>query len=279
MNETQRQAYLRVMGIQSYFPRVPVSAAKPSPEYILEIPPLPASAKTSGKQPAVKAVAKPHSPAALKVSNDQSPLTGRTAALVDSGLAAAPTTVPATIPPAVPSTVVAAVAGNHLRFRLQYFRISSVLSVIDEVPYQQQLKASDALKTLLLAILHALGENPEAGALKAESFEWPLESGIAEKSDSAVAAQKALSGYITRCKHRDGFQHLLVFSAQLPALLLDDAAGDGTSPGRIDQFSASGNYHLTVTHSLQSLLAHPILKRETWAHLQPLRQRLAGLQN
>jgi len=280
MNETQRQAYLHVMGIQSYFPRVPVAAAKLSPEYILEIQPLPVSLKASEKQQAVKAQsANPYSSAEPKLSNDQTHAVGRAAALIDSGVNLASATLPAQGSAAVPFVTESANAEHPLRFRLHYFRISSTLSVIDEVPYQKQTKVSDAVNSLLLAILQALGENPEAEALRAEQFDWPLESGFAVKGDPAMAAQQALLGYLAMRKQRDGFQQLLVFSAQLPALLIGDKVGACKNTDQFDQFAVNGNYHLTVTHSLQSLLAHPILKRETWAHLQPLRQRLASLQN
>ncbi len=280
MNETQRQAYLRVMGVESYFPRVPVTAAKPSPVYNLEIPPPPVSRKTSEQPQAEKASAEnSYSPVAPKPDKTQSRPASPIAGAIDSGLAIVPARVPAQIPTASPSAMVPTDEVNPLRFRLHYIRISNALSVINEVPYQQQVKAPDAVMSLLLAILQALGENPEAEALKTEQFDWPLESGIAVKGNPALAAQQALLGYIAMRKQRDGFQQLLVFSAQLPTLLFDHKIEVGKSSDQFDQFAASGNYHLTVTHSLQSLLAHPILKRETWAHLQPLRQRLAGLRN
>ncbi len=268
------------MGIESYFPRVPVAAAKPSPLYNLEIPLPPVSLKTSEQPQAVKAVAaNSYSPVAPKPGKAQSRPASHTAGSIDSGLATMPARVRAQIPTAGTSAVVATDEVNPLRFRLHYIRISNALSVINEVPYQQQVTAPDAVMSLLLAILHALSENPEAGALKEEQFDWPLESGIAVKGNPAMAAQQALLGYIAMRRQRDGFQQLLIFSAQLTTLLFDDKIGVGKNSDQFDQFSVSGNYHLTVTQSLQSLLAHPILKRETWAHLQPLRQRLAGLRN
>lgn len=165
---------------------------------------------------------------------------------------------------------------DQLHFRLNYYRISSTLAVIDEVPFQQQGQAPNTVRALLKAILQALGINPESSDLQADQFNWPLESGIAVKGDPALAAQQALLGYITMRQQRDGFQQLLVFSAQLSPLLLQDRAGQDKDQARFDQLAAGGSFHITVTHSLQSLLAHPILKRETWEHLQALRQRLAS---
>lgn len=275
MNESLRQAYLQVMGIQSYFPRVPVPGAKVSPEYVLDTPVHSVVINASGKQPAGKMQPAYHlPPAALKVSNEQRRPTGRITAKVDLNQTPAPVEAAATTPSSIPSA-----AANQLRFRLHYYRISNALAVIDEVPYQQQEKTSDAVMSLLLAIMQALGEHPGSAVVKADQFDWPLESGIEVKGNPVLAAQQALHGYIAMRKQRDGFQQLLVFSSQLPTLLLEDQAGVGKNSGKFDQFAASGNYHITVTHSLQSLLAHPILKRETWEHLQPLRQRLGSLRN
>ena len=173
--------------------------------------------------------------------------------------------------PAVPS---AEDAG--LRFCLNYYRISSTLAVIDEVPFEPAHRVPDSVLQLLRAILQALGVNCDAPAFKPEPFNWPLETSIDLQGDPALAAQQALLGYTAMRQQRDGFRHLLVFAAQLSTLLPAERQIQDEPGASQNRAQPAGPYSITVTHSLQSLLAHPILKRETWAHLQALRQRLAS---
>lgn len=269
MNETQRRAYLQVMGIQPYFPRVPVPGAKQSPQYVIEIPVTASSVAVSNTENLAPVALTP-------VTDLPKPRKAQGKANI--------TKVPATDLPrtSLPETPILPSTGSsewedRLHFRVNYYRISSTLAVIDEVPFQQQTQEPDAVRLLLKAILQALGVNLETTGLQPDQFNWPLESGIKVKGDPALAAQQALLGYITMRQQRDGFEQLLVFSAQLSTLLLRDMAGQGTELDRFDQLAAGGHFHITVTHSLQSLLAHPILKRETWEHLQALRQRMVSL--
>lgn len=272
MNETQRQAYLQVMGIQPYFPRVPVPGAKPSPLYAIEVATeiAPIARTTPDKHAPVAANRTP--PAARPKTAPIQAAALNIAAAAASSVPKSSTQAPATsaLHAASPSP-----AGPGLRFCLNYYRISSTFAVIDEVPFDHTHRVSDSVLLLLRAILQALGVNSEAIEFKPEPFNWPLETSIDVQVDPALAAQQALLGYMAMRQQRDSFQHLLVFAAQLSTLLPEDRQIQGENNVGDNQTEPAGPYSITVTHSLQSLLAHPILKRETWAHLQALRQRLA----
>ena len=122
---------------------------------------------------------------------------------------------------------------------------------------------------LLQAILDALLPDGEDLSLAAVEFAWPIAEGLAA-ADPRRAAALALQGFINQRQEQDQFSNLLIFSGQIHRLLLPQAADESYG----DQVSEQLQSQLTVTHSLQSMLVHPLLKRETWAHLQPLRQRL-----
>jgi len=185
-----------------------------------------------------------------------------------------------TIPPSVETpamaarssaTVVAESDVDELKFRLNYIRISDSIAIIDEVPYQQANKTSDASIVLLNAIMSALGVDAQPNTARTEVFNWPLMPGISKQGNANVNAQNALSGFIAMRQQTDKFKYLIVFVAQISELLMQDKA-----EAERDWLAENGNYYLTITHSLHSMLAHPILKRETWLHLQHLRHRLAA---
>lgn len=270
MNETQRQAYLQVMGIQPYFPRVPVPGAKPSPPYAIDVATAsPVVARSSLEKQSITAASPSHHPAPRsRPAAIQSASLHTTAISRESESVAQAPAPSASLPASLG-------ADPGLRFCLNYYRISSTLAVIDEVPFERSHRVSDSVLILLRSILQALGVNCEESELKPEPFNWPLETSIDIQVDPALAAQQALLGYMAKRQQSDGFRHLLVFAAQLSTLLPADRQIQGEPVASRDQAASPGHYSITVTHSLQSLLAHPILKRETWAHLQALRRRLA----
>lgn len=257
MNDMQRQAYLQAMGIQSYFPRVVVAGAKPSRTYDLlpqpeatQEPDLPRQETPRAVRPGrPKPVVRPESTTA------RATLTSR----------------PVTPPPTVVTelTSPAAQESAQRRFRVNYYRITDTLAVIDEVPYQQTARDAKAALALLRAILAAVGVATDGLPLQAETFDWPQETSMSLTNDPTLDAQLALQGYIRKRQETDSFRHLLIFAAQVAEIL----APEGIENER-DQPVANNNYNRTITHSIQSLLAHPILKREVWAQLQPLRRRL-----
>ena len=300
MNELQRQAYLKVMGIQTYFPKAVLVGAKPSPHY--EFPPaaMEQPDRTAEKQlragisirqqlaetnPAARGTGEK----AAQHPGEAGSRGGRQPATTGSGQAgetpqvkklAANASARSSQEPAqeekLKSTATSEESSNggdvnELRFKLRYFRISEQLAVIDEVPHQKSERLDKADLALFRAILAALKLDTSTLEFRSETFAWPLAENLIMKNDPAEEAKRALSGFVQMRQETDGFSNLLVFAAQTDSLLVKQENGSD-----IRDFEATNsNYFITVTSSLHSMLAYPALKRDVWEQLQPLRRRLA----
>ena len=287
MNEVQRQAYLRVMGIQTYFPKSALPGAKQSPSYEIpleQLAKLPVSA--TARQGRVR-VSNPQSPALTQskrgvvqkaaegVTQTSQGRQGKTIPQ-ERGQAEPLASLNALQEEAIAEKAPVAetlelVEKNELRFKLRYFRINEKLAVIDEVPHQKSERLNRDDQALLKVILAALKQETSELDLRAESFSWPLVENMAMINDPAEEAARALSGFIQMRQETDGFANLLVFAAQADNLFLQR---EGESDIR-DFAAENSTYFITVSHSLHSILAYPALKRDVWQHLQPLRRRLA----
>lgn len=267
MNEQKRQAYLRVMDIQPYFPRQVLAGAKPSPEYDFPSGDLDAVELPEQSTGSIKADARP---------------TTRTPALeaIEELRARSTSTRKATVTPIRSSTQpqssandaesgVGAEAENALSFKLRYYRINEALAVLDEVPAQGSEQLSRESQKLMTAILKALGLEIGDASLRAEEFSWPMQAAYSSRQSPQVEAAKALSGFLQMRQETDGFKNLLVFAAQLEDVLLQTEQAKAAR-----DIESNRGYFMTVTHSLASVLAVTSLKRDVWRHLQELRKRL-----
>lgn len=171
---------------------------------------------------------------------------------------------------------------NELRFALRYYKVSDSLAVLDEYPLQQSSDAAQESMSLLKNILRALGLNSEKVQLKQESFNWPLVEGLTSNAGDAVAAKQALQGFIVGRQQQDGFQNLLVFAGLVDDLLVgpdDDSDKDKKEErDKRDYRSKNSDCFISLTHSLQSMLSFPQLKKDVWQQLQALRARLQANQ-
>ena len=155
---------------------------------------------------------------------------------------------------------------------LQYFAINRQLAVISETPHQLQAMPNRDSTDLLSAILRALLPAPMDGGIAPDDrigFDWPLAEGL-RVDDPRRAAALALQGFINQRQQQDGFAELLLFSSRLPRILTGDDQAEATGERSIDGFQC----RLVFTRDLHSMLAHPLLKREVWSHLQGLCSRL-----
>jgi len=262
MNEAKRQAYLRVMDIQPYFPRQVLTGAKPSPHYELPEP------------SAVRADSLPGSDAVPEAARSQAKV--ETLAAVEALRADSKPTRKASVTPINKASEVgsepqgeAEQEQSSLSFTLRYYRINENLAVLDEIPPQGGEAREKESLLLMQAILRALGQ--EFGAARAEEFSWPIQAGYSAKGSPQVEAAKAVAGFLQMRQETDGFTNLLVFAGQLEDVLLPEK----NEPGARD-FDSGRGYRSTITHSLASMLAVSTLKRDVWQHLQPLRERLAS---
>lgn len=246
MNELQRQAYLKTMEIQVYFPRVALAGAKASPSY--DVAARPALSTASSATATAKV-------AAIELSES-----------TQANVAVSPAT-------REPQRERQAVSKDALQFSLRYYKISEQLAVIDEVPHQQANASQEQAIALLQAILRALEVDSSDCEFRAESFDWPLAVELSMKNEPAVEAKHALLGFIKRRHEHDQFNNLLVFAGQIDDLLMHTSEKSETR----DFAVGAAKYFITLTSSLQSMLAFPMLKRDVWQQLQPLRQRIASL--
>lgn len=252
MDELRRQAYLNAMGIQQYYPRSSLAGAKASPASHLA-PSITLSTPS----------------AALTVDSEeaarQGPPGGNDETLLEPENEAGKEPEQEAESGGEPQA--------ELKFELCYYKINAELAVIDEIPHHSGEKSHTHSLALLQAILLALGVDSKDCQFNPETFSWPLAAALEMKSEPALEARKALLGFIKKRQEIDRFGNLLIFAGQIDEILVHR---EGEEEGRDYQF-ANCNYYVTITSSLRSMLAYPMLKRDTWHHLQPLRQRLASL--
>ena len=281
MNEAQRQAYLKVMGIQTYFPKSALVGAKQSPVYAiprqeLDKPSLyGVNAGESKKSNSISPKQQRRSARDLSSQGEQGKpaggIKGSGRRTVKDSAIMKPGSADGSQQSEALAVNIPAEEENELRFKLRYFKINEQLAVIDEVPHQRSEQANTEYSALLQAILTALGLEITAIDFKSESFSWPLAENLEMKNDPAEEAKRALSGFIQMRQETDGFNNLLVFAAQVDNLLVKQENGIDIR----DFAVTSPSYFVTVTSSLHSMLAYPALKRDVWQQLQPLKKRLA----
>ncbi len=299
MNELQRQAYLRELGIQTYFPRRALPGAKPSRLFGASV----LHVEVSGADPS------------QQHSSDQ-----RARLLADSGVPSAPfrgvpkvifeamsgvtAAVPSTVAPAVAPEVALVVAPEARseparkvamapaamptpaapvavpasaappRFAFAYFPVSDELAVINELPWAKSAAVSPACRQLLAGMLRALGMPNDERALTSMVFTWPLLEGP-DIDQGEESARQTLSGFLARRLKLRPVRHLLVLAEQSAGYLF---------PAEFDWQQGNGELQrhplfdmkVVVTRSLNAMDAVPDLKREVWQAMQPLRQALAN---
>lgn len=290
MNEQQRREYLSSMGYEVYYPRFKLPGAKASPHYELPEPetrspqagpakPEPVSARetmataaTATNHQGRKATkARPQSPDLAGIGNRAESAASENAGQETENNAEQSPVVKSAKPAEGGAANTA--SGEELRFSLQFFAINSSLAVVNEIPHQLAGKENREGQLLLQAILAALLPGDDQPVLSPQMFDWPIAEGLSAP-DPRRAASLALQGFINQRQEQDGFTNLLVFSAQVHELLVPDCKSKSADGAYGDQQSENMNSQLTFTHSLQSMLVHPLLKRDAWAHMQALRQRL-----
>jgi hypothetical protein len=278
MNETQRQTYLKAMGIQGYYPRRVLPGAKPSPQYDFdeEADSVVASAAEStpedqgGKSLRAKSG---RSNSALDEIRAGSSSGVRLSQRKETTKQAGSTETSKTKqdPLQTESKSPATEQQAELRFSLNYYRVSPTLALINEAPHQNGSNADGQVLALMKAILLALSLDVDTDRLQSESFSWPFLTEMTEQDNSTELAAKALGGFIKGRQEQDRFTDLLVFAGRSEELIM------GADGDKRDFPSACGGFNITVSKTLHSMLVHPALKREVWQQLQPLRKRLCTL--
>jgi hypothetical protein len=290
MNEYQRQAYLKVLDIQPFYLKKALPAAKASPSYD-----YPQSSYESGTSASPAAVLLGTGSAARRSSGQENSAvstgagrdSNRPVGLSDLKAQLRQATGKSSInlrenemPAAQVDEPIASVEGEtatEFNFKIRYFYINEQLAVIDELPYAQGDEESGVKIELLKAILSALKVNWSDSDFRTESFSWPIDSQMEIDGDSKLAAQQILKGFIAQRYAVHKFKNLLVFAGQIEAILTEPMSeGGGAAENPQDFIQMPQNYHMTLTSTLSAMLSYPLLKKQVWAHLQPLKKRLAA---
>jgi len=316
MKEEARQTYLKVMGIQTYFPRIAFSNAKAAPSlkfshltglssstrdaeivhrakptFVAELPQSKASDQdTDPVKHASDDVTKnqqgKNEPQA-KGMLSEIPLQLAEKVAVETIVNKSVVGIETTFKKVAKETSSTENSSDALRFNLRYYRINQELAVISEIPHLQNNSHQKEALTLLRAILAALGVDPSNCSFTPESFDWPLAENLSMKNDPKTEASNALRGFLKVRHVQDGFHNLLILSNQLEELLLPrwrtTTNPSGNAVNQVAAVEVTHDFELdneevicTLVTSVQSMLSMPLLKREAWKQMQALRQRIAA---
>lgn len=280
-SETQRIAYLKVMGVQPYFPRRPLPGAKPARHYAEDflrqsissesaLSPVPASAQ----EVLSMLVAKPPSEQAVQIQPVEAPQSPQDLAPQASVAARAPR--PSNVPPVQElraSEPKNALEGEEVRFVFAYFPINEHFAVINELPWSKSAGVSTSCRKLLADILKALGVEVPERNLNPMVFTWPLFEGTSSDI-SSNNARKALDGFLAKRLSLLPINTLIVLAEQsaqflFPVDFLQDRGSRFTHPRH--------NIEVVLTHSLSAMdTLGKDIKGPAWTILKPLRGQLTG---
>lgn len=275
-SESQRMAYLKVMGVQPYFPRRPLPGARPVPYYaegfLSQSPSTQAviSRTPSSAQDVLKMlVTKPSSAQATPLVTQATQQPAATTRVETP--APPPSAVPASNEVSAPNPE-RVLEAESVRFVFAYFPINEHFAVLNELPWGNVASVSTSCRKLLADILKALGVEVPERNLNPMVFTWPLFEGAPADLHSENARQ-TLEGFVAKRLQLLPVKTLLVLAEQSAQLLFPrdflQAQGPVIKHPRHD-------VEVILTHSLNAMEAVPELKRAVWKTLQPLRAQFTG---
>ena len=274
VSEQQRQAYLRELGIQCYFPRRALPGAKPPRLFGVSLPvlaaKLPLPPQVSTQSHPLETLGIPASGVAVRTT---AVAPGRTAAALLAAVSPTPVGHKPILENVVAVAATAAVAAP--RFAFAYFPVSEELAVISELPWAKSAAVSPACRQLLAGMLRAMNVPSDAQAISSMVFTWPLLEGP-DMDQGEESARQTLAGFLARRLKLRPVRYLLVLAEQGTDLLFP--ANFDWPQGREGLLRHPHfNIEVVLTRSLHAMDAAPELKREVWQAMQPLRIALASL--
>ena len=288
IDETTRQAYLKAMGIQPYYPRSVLTGALPSPRYEFSEPKVSVATSANltsdegnnaGKREGSGAMANREAAVAPTAANARALLDESLTAkkqgsknparpIIEQGAAKPPRSQPAAPRQRAERPVFRSApkdAGGSLRFDLGYVMLSEGVAVLYELPPLASAEDKRRAKTLLAAIIRACEfKNRSDGSaydseLPHERFSWPMAEGLGLPA-SDKGGEAALAGFLRSRFEGDRFSELLIFG--------------GVVEGLVGKLAKDLEVSHTLFASLAAMLSLASLKRETWADLQPVLGRI-----
>jgi hypothetical protein len=161
--------------------------------------------------------------------------------------ASASASAAAAMAPRKPANTAAAVQ----TFQLLFLQVDSELVVINQIPALARPQLHDKPLALLANLLRWLGKSMPAQAPRV--FRWPL-PGL-ENMAATMNAETSLLHFLEQACTERPFRYVLHLGPQAVA-------------------APSSTWQSFATHSLDEMLAQPVLKREAWQALLPLHAHL-----
>lgn len=251
LNEAQRQAYLEVMGIKSYFPRFVLPGARPSvkcdwPENIL-------------------AVDSPESETRLAITESKSVAIQTNNATIKSKPEQA--TVPQLSEPTA-EKISQTEALEEIRFQLAFIRINENICVLNQLPYVGGKHLGLSHQKLLLNIVKSLDLDHENLHFNELPFRWPFgEFEHLKKNEGA--ARQALHAYLDQRMLEQGFNTLLLMGEMAVRFLQPRDHSNDVKRGVLTIVDGLP-WKTASLESLDEMLKMPALKRDVWVDLRSL---------
>lgn len=252
MDEHKRQEYLHHMGIQSYFPRYLLPAARAS------------ELCTWTEAPELSVESGEHSSSAIRISPvaelktslfEPSPPPNREsrAKAVEQQPAAAEPAIITDIPDNAITGEVDAASGE-IRFQLAFIQLNDSMLALILLPHARSAnQLSQSQKLLLRNICIAMGQDPGTLNVGIKPFSWPFVE-AAHMDKSVAAAKIALGAYMDQLRDIYSYRQILLMGEKIAGLM-------PTYP----------DCDVTVCRSLDELLHMPRLKRELWQQIKQAR--------
>ena len=292
MNRDRRAAYLQAMGIESWLP----IRALPSAElghWVADSAVFnPSAAANTALSRSTTGSANTPSDAPISVTAQN--VINRSLALAEELNMGASVNTPVTTQPnavpaadalnsvAIPVSATSASTGDQ---SLDVFTLSATVCgdilIIDDIT--QMNFASSAYQHWLNAILLSLGQKPlpETRSVQ-DRFDWPLpDSGLFDASQKA--AKEIFSAWLQRKLQENNAHWVLLMGKAAVAMQFDE--GIESSEGDVSKKNELGHVvplqnrqgvQVLSTYGSGDLWRQPLLKREFWQHIQPLRAAVSA---
>ena len=285
MNRDRRAAYLQAMGIESWLPIKTLPSAELG-HWVADsavFNPLAAANTALRRSPADARTEAPISVTAQNIIN-------RSLALAEELNMDAPASAQPKASAETPAPLIAAAApASSSNQSLDVFTLAATVCgdilIIDDIT--QMNFASSAYQHWLNAILLSLGQKPlpDTGSVQ-DRFDWPLpDSGLFDASQQA--AKDIFSAWLQR-KLQENNAHwvLLMGKAAVAMHAVENSEGDtshgnkqpskNSDLGLVAPLQDRQGVQVLPTYGSGELWRQPLLKREFWQHIQPLRAAVSS---
>ncbi|MBT6579472.1 MAG: hypothetical protein HOO01_04295 [Cellvibrionales bacterium] len=292
MNRDRRAAYLQAMGIESWLPIKALPSAELGHWVADSAVFNPSAAANTALSRSTTGSANTPSDAPISVTAQN--VINRSLALAEElNMGASVNTPVSTQPKAVPTAdasnsaaiPVPATSASTSNQSLDVFTLSATVCgdilIIDDIT--QMNFASSAYQHWLNAILLSLGQKPlhETGSVQ-DRFDWPLpDSGLFDASQKA--AKEIFSAWLQRKLQENNAHWVLLMGKAAVAMQFDE--GIESSEGDVSKKNELGHVvplqnrqgvQVLSTYGSGDLWRQPLLKREFWQHIQPLRAAVSA---